>query len=189
MFWTGIGSRQVPDDVIANMVKFGYEMASTGMCLRSGKASGSDTGFQIGVETFLLKKGNENLPLMEIYIPWNRFDNYRVKIVTHDIIGPDQASWPQAKQIAKQIHPNPKALKDAALSLHARNVYQVLGTHLTEPSEFVIFYADEHNGVVKGGTATAVHLARKHNIPTYNIKTDNGDEELKRIWHEVISRG
>lgn len=39
-------------------------------------------------------------------------------------------------------------------------------------SRVVVFCADEHKGVVSGGTATAVHLAAKLGIETYNIRKE-----------------
>jgi hypothetical protein len=44
-----------------------------------------------------------------------------------------------------------------------------MGLDLRTYSKFVLFYAPEIDGVVHGGTATAVNLARKLRIPTFNF--------------------
>jgi hypothetical protein len=47
---------------------------------------------------------------------------------------------------------------------------QILGTSLNEKVDSVIFWAPENSkGVIKGGTRTAVYLARYLGIKTYNL--------------------
>ncbi|MEO0804461.1 MAG: hypothetical protein AAFY57_19655 [Cyanobacteria bacterium J06642_2] len=45
----------------------------------------------------------------------------------------------------------------------------MLGRTLDRPSEFVVYWAPERDGEIKGGTRTAVMLARSRNIPTFNL--------------------
>ena len=72
-------------------------------------------------------------------------------------------------EIASEIHPAWHRCSDFAKLLHARNVNQVLGHDLKTPSSFVVYWAIPAGGSCKGGTRTAVELAKKHNIPTYNL--------------------
>ena len=51
---------------------------------------------------------------------------------------------------------------------------------MKSPVDFVLFWAPEENGVVKGGTATAVFLAREMKIPTFNLR----EEETLARWLE-----
>lgn len=53
--------------------------------------------------------------------------------------------------------------------LHARNYFQVFSTYEVAPPEFVVYYARESNGVVEGGTRSAVDIGRNEGIPTYNL--------------------
>lgn len=180
MLYTGIGSRNVSPAHYEQMVSFAFTMASLNLILRSGKAAGSDQAFQLGHQSFSLANPNDPI-YMEIYTPWTNFRN-PLLWDNFDIAGPDQASWKRAQELAKSIHPRGKKLCDAPLLLHARNMYQALGVHLMEPSDFCIYCSDEENGVVSGGTASAVKLSRQWNIPTYNIRTDTGDDNVRKLW-------
>lgn len=178
MIYTGIGSRETPPDIITGMYNFGRAMALSGAILRSGKAGGADEAFELGH----LSVGTTH---MEIYIPWYNFKNPNIRFDKCDIIGGNHNdTWYTAQQMALSVHPNPRALKGGALALHTRNVYQVLGLDLNIPSDFVIFYANvDHYGKVKGGTATAVNIATQNHIPTYNIATDIGDSNVRKLWN------
>jgi predicted Rossmann fold nucleotide-binding protein DprA/Smf involved in DNA uptake len=48
-FYTGIGSREVPNDIQYLMQKIATKLESLGFTLRSGGASGSDSAFESGV--------------------------------------------------------------------------------------------------------------------------------------------
>lgn len=180
MIYTGIGSRSVSSQHYEQMIAFGYTMAALQLVLRSGKASGSDEAFQLGHQSFLLANPEHQID-MEIYVPWANFKN-PILWDDFDVVGPNLDSWKEAQSLAKTIHPRGKKLCDAPLLLHARNMYQVVGEFLIDQSDFCIYCADEHNGVVAGGTASAVNLSRRLNIPTYNIRTDTGDDNVRRLW-------
>lgn len=66
MFYTGVGSRETPNDVMKVMYKFAQKMALHGAVLRSGGADGADTAFEWGCDK---KQG-----MKEIYLPWNGFN-------------------------------------------------------------------------------------------------------------------
>jgi len=56
------------------------------------------------------------------------------------------------------------------LQFHARNVFQVFGRRKIK-SDFVVYYAPvDAKGNVLGGTRTAVGLADKVGMPTFNLK-------------------
>ena len=48
--------------------------------------------------------------------------------------------------------------------------------------DFVLFWAPEEKGTVKGGTATAVFLAREMQIPTFNLR----DEPVREAWQGLV---
>ena len=60
-------------------------------------------------------------------------------------------------------------LSKGAKALHTRNVYQVLGKDLKSPSTFLLCWAPPTPDGVKGGTNTAVQLAKKHGAEVINI--------------------
>ncbi len=120
--------------------------------MRSGGAPGADAAFERGCDRVGGKK--------EIFLPWNGFNGN-----ASPYCDPPE----QAEILASFCHPNWRACSPAARKLHARNCQQIYGLNLDSPVHFVLFWAPEKIGKVKGGTATAVNLAREMNIPTYNL--------------------
>ena len=57
--------------------------------------------------------------------------------------------------------------------MHARNVYHVLGQDLNTPSKLLVAWTKlTKAGQPTGGTATAIRLAEKHNIPCFNLNKE-----------------
>lgn len=164
--YTGIGSRNTPPQTLIEIQRVAEELWGKGYTLRSGKAGGADRAFQLGVQEALLHSDKFTPPKeAEIYIPWKKFKGGEGLWNCWDI-----SDWPdECYDIAKSIHPAWDKCSQGARKLHARNVCQVLGKDLESPSDFVLFCAEEVNGKVKGGTATAVNLAREYGIPTINM--------------------
>lgn len=163
-FWTGVGSRSCPADICALMTRIGEALYEDGYVLRSGGADGADKAFE------------ENVPDdgVVIYRPWGK-------------PGPREALVPasvyvEAEHMVSEVHPRWDLCNATARKLHVRNVCQVLGDDLKTPSKFLIFWAPEDRLTkqVQGGTATAVNLARKHNIPTYNLLFPEVQEKVLR---------
>jgi hypothetical protein len=132
------------------------------LILRSGGAPGADSAFEQGSHS----------SLKEIYLPWELFNNNKSSLTSPD---------PKAFEIAKQVHPCWNKCSGAAKKLHARNVHQILGKDLNSPVSFVIYWAETKNGLVQGGTATAVHLAKNLNIPTHNLK----EKTIRKAWENI----
>lgn len=146
-FYSGVGSRETPLEVMHLMSGVAYRLESCGYILRSGGADGADIAFEIGV------KGDAK----EIWVPWLGFN---------DSTSTNLPS-PEAFEIASQIHPAWDKLKQGAKALHARNIHQLLGKDLQTPSEFVLCYT--RNGDTIGGTATVIRLATQLKIPIFNF--------------------
>ena len=153
VYYTGIGSRSTPNQVQTQMINIASALAAKGYTLRSGGASGADTAFYRGC---ILGKGDK-----EIYLPWGGFNG---SIST--LYPPSE----EAYEIAKAIHPAWIHLTDGGRALHARNIHQVLGKDLNSPSEFVICWTPD--GKEKGGTRTAIVLAKQRNIRVYNLAVE-----------------
>jgi hypothetical protein len=152
LIYTGIGSRSTPDPILKKMETIGRILANRGWTLRSGAADGADSAFEKGCDQVTGPK--------EIYLPARKFNNSR-SILYH--VGED------ALELASTIHPAWDKCSSFAKLLHARNCYQVLGRDLNAPSLFVVCWTE--NGEALGGTATAINLAKKHNIPVFNLCT------------------
>jgi hypothetical protein len=148
--YTGVGGRKVPSNLLQLASGIGQSLAYKGYTLRSGAASGTDEYFEIGCD-----RGNGK---KEIYLPSKGFNSHPSELYK---------VCDKALLLASEIHPAWNRLADYVKLLHARNCYQVLGRDLNTPSEFLV--AATKNGEVVGGTATAINLALKNDIPVYNI--------------------
>lgn len=151
--FAGVGSRKAPLDILEQMTKIGAYLAKNGWTLRSGAADGSDAAFERGCDEAL---GNK-----EIYLPYKNFNHHP---------SPLYKPSKQAFEIAKTIHPWWGQLTYGGMCLHARNCHQVLGINLDDPVEMVICWTDPK--AKYGGTKTAIKLAAKYNIPTYNLAVE-----------------
>lgn len=166
--YSGVGSRETPEDIMSLMALLAAKLEASGYILRSGAADGADSAFEQGVV---------NPQNKEIYIAWDGFSGrYSREVGVHNIQG---AILHEAEEIAKNLHPAWDRLTQGAKKLHTRNVFQVLGAPLDEPSKFLVCWAPvDKNGEPKGGTRTSWMLAKEYNIPCFNL---NIEEDKQRI--------
>ncbi len=162
-YFTGVGSRECPDEIKGIIKVIAAVLAKKGYILRSGAATGSDESFENG---YNLVGGNK-----EIYLPWQNFNDNKSELYNVS---------DEALKMAAEIHPAWDKLSQGAQKLHGRNTTQILGKDLNTPSKFVICYTE--NGETKGGTATAIKLAQKYNIPVYNI---GKEEDLVKVLKKL----
>ena len=157
-YYTGVGSRSTPQDVLSLMEEIAALYKGGGWILRSGGAKGADRAFESGSEG-----------LKEIY----KADIY--KSVSPEL-------YKKARRIAKAHHGAWKKCSEYVKALHARNIFQVLGSDLVTPSEFVVCWTPDGctshfaRTIETGGTGTAISVATYHNIPVYNlcVESDKG---------------
>lgn len=151
MIVTGIGARKRPNYIRLIIENIMGNIAQRSI-IRSGAADGCDTDF----EDFAIGK--------EIFLPWKDFGNSDSKLYL-DNIRPSLVD--HAIEVIKYVHPAFKRLSRPATKLHTRNVFQVLGKNLDKPSDILICYTE--NGEIKGGTATAINIAKLFDVPVYNL--------------------
>lgn len=167
--YAGIGSRSTPEDTKDKMTKIAKSLSKEGYALYSGGATGADTAFEQGAGNKLIFYPNDK--------------DYRVfytdGVKNYDY---DSALWKQAEEKVKEIHPNPSALGKGAWKFHTRNIFQVLGSDLQNPVDFVVCWTPdgEEDGKKAGGTRTAIKLARKEGIPVCNLAVEDWEEFRKR---------
>lgn len=149
MYYTGIGSRETPQEVLRSFMRIAKYLAKEGYTLRSGGADGADLAFEHGC---YMASGK-----MEIYLPWKEFNGSKSNLVV---------SEGKAFEIAAKYHPYWHNLKDGAKKLQARNSHQVLGLDLNTPSSFVICWTKGGKDI--GGTAQAIRIARDYKIKVFN---------------------
>lgn len=182
--YTGIGSRETPAEVVGVMEDAAYRLARMGFVLRSGKAAGADAAFQRGAQRFEGAK-------CEIFIPWRGFTGGDGLVNTWDItLDAVDRQFPEHAEMrwdwVKEVHGGWERLSQGARKLHERNVHQLFGADLgnayLNQSRFVLYYALEtKKGDPKGGTATAVNLAKKQGIRTLNLLHDKNHEVLEKF--------
>ena len=159
-FYTGIGSRETPDDVLELMELLGEKLAREGWTLRSGGATGADSAFEKGAMRGMDAELLEPWP--EIFLPWPNFNGR-----------PDGPDWPapspEAYEIAARFHPAWDRMSRGGQSLHARNVHQVLGWRVDKPvlSKFVVCWTPRARG--GGGTGQAIRVAKHYRVPVIDL--------------------
>tara|TARA_R110002153_G_scaffold45929_3_gene129363 strand:- start:9163 stop:9741 length:579 start_codon:yes stop_codon:yes gene_type:complete len=181
-YYSGIGSRSTPEDILSWMEKIAQFLAKQGITLRSGHAEGADYAFELGA-------GHK----AEIYLPWKRFNEELDLSQNHaakNYIVPNFGE--KHEKVLSQIHPLSMSLSQGVKKLHMRNINQVLGKDVGNPvlSDFLICWTP--NGeeskkdctVKTGGTATAIKLAELNGVPVFNLKNKTAKVRLRKFCEE-----
>lgn len=179
--YTGVGTRYPPLRSYRAALSLGRTLAELGYMPRSGGAVGMDTGFELGA---LAAAGGGATDDLEIFLPRDGFNGRNV--MPGYYLPKHWNNHKDARAIAADIHPAWERCGEFARILHTRNVYEVLGTGLDDPSEFLICHAlPRKNGQVKGGTNTAVLLAHRYDIPVFNLAVPDDWGRLKAKIAEI----
>jgi len=172
-YYTGIGSRRTPKNILDMMTNIATILEQKGWTLRSGGAGGSDLAFEKGVKH-----------RKDIYIPWDGFngsDSYKVFDYCEDDV------IEKAFEIASKNHPYWATLSDSSRKFMGRNVFQVLGEELNIESKFLICWtpdgceSPETRTDDTGGTGLAISVASKLGIPVFNLKNEDSLNRVKKL--------
>lgn len=168
MFYTGIGSRKAPPEILTRMKVLAAALVEAGFTLRSGAAPGADAAFESGCDLY---KGSK-----EIYLPWKNFQQHPSPF--YDISE-------EALEIGADIYgPRFQYLKRPVKLLMSRNCYQVNGLTLDSPSKFVLCWTPDgcsnrsERSAKTGGTGQAIAYASSLGIPVFNLQREGKDEEF-----------
>jgi hypothetical protein len=162
--YAGIGSRETPPPLLAQMTHIAATLASQGWVLRTGMAPGADQAFYGGAI--------EHGPV-ELYLPWPSFEAGARQATTtssESVLGrPARAAY----AMAGRFHPAWSQLSKGAQHLHARNCHQILGSDLNTPARFVVCWTPDGSldgrGRRVGGTGQALRIAHLYRIPVFNL--------------------
>lgn len=168
--YAGIGSRSTPAYILDLMSLLAYKLEQDDWILHSGGAAGADAAFESGV----LDSKNK-----QIFIPSQTF-NQRSHNVNGCIDATTLLCWSQAIETVQEFHPAPQRLSKFALSLMARNAFQVLGKDLNTPVSMVVCWTP--NAAIIGGTGQALRMAIKYGIPIKNL----GDAQVLNRIHDYL---
>lgn len=149
MIATLVGSRKITPCIAELCNIIGSKLSDRNFIARSGGASGCDTEF--------LRYYNKQLT--EVYIPWDGFSNGMCI---------DNLDKEKAAMILSSIV-DIQGLKESIVKLYTRNVFQVLGKNLDQPSDILLYYSPMLNGIPKGGTKIAYMLAKRYKIKCVDI--------------------
>ncbi|QDP66049.1 MAG: hypothetical protein Unbinned4336contig1000_14 [Prokaryotic dsDNA virus sp.] len=173
MIVTVIGSRSTPAIVLTKMIEINKWLMKSGVVVRSGAAGGADST----VNTAYNESVEAGIPVKhpEVYIPWGGFGSEIRGHIHYSVQGYNM----NARQIAQQMHPVWERCSHGAKALHTRNVCQILGSELQHPSDVVLYWCREKGGEPTGGTATAVRLAKHHNVKCVNMIHADWSKQLR----------
>ena len=159
MNYAGIGSRGTPTHVLDIMGRSAEALARMGYCLRTGACIGADQAFAKGA-----LRGYGRVVLC---LPWSNYEKSWIRGLHGDIHLEvlDTRVHTEAVDSVKKFHPNPAALKQSVIKLHARNYLILNGV------QFVICWTP--NGEVTGGTGQAIRIAQSRGIKIYNLGDPN----------------
>ena len=145
------------------MTFLGKALAERNGLLRSGGSPGADTAFEKGCD---LAGGRK-----EIFLPWRGFNGSDSPLFNTPA---------EAMEMAFRIHPGLDRRHWKVKKLRARNVCQILGPSLNDPSDLVIAWTE--SGLPSGGTATVLRIAEERGIPAINL----GQREFSGLTGEAI---
>ena len=154
---TLIGSRKPPERIANIAVKIGRILSERGLIAYSGGAPGMDSHFMFDYHP----------DRRRIILPENGFnglyDNGK------DIIDYNRLDVRRAADEARKVAGNFDTANEWTQRRYARNTIQILRETQDNPTDLVLFWAEERDHCVKGGTAIACRLAKLYNVPTFNL--------------------
>lgn len=102
------------------------------------------------------------------------------------VISDDTEQYRKANHFASLLHPAYRFLPQWMKELHLRNVFQVLGSNLDHPTEFLLCWTPDGAENAKatskktGGTGTAIRCADKFGVPVFNLQRPDAIARLEQ---------
>lgn len=164
MRYAGVGSRQTPPAILAEMKKVAAYLEKLGWVLRSGAAEGADKAFESGVK------------------------------LNKEIFPTPAKAGAQELKIAAEIHPAWKVVSDFGRRAMARNTNQIFGEKLDTPVDFVIAWTQDgltnyqNRSIQSGGTGQAIDMASRKGIPVVNMADPNWQQQLRAIVDDLQTK-
>lgn len=166
----GIGSRETPKDVLADMKQVGEWCNANGVTLNSGHAEGADWAFERGAQEFC-----------HAFIPWLGFNGQLKSKATLTV--PDFTGL-HIKTLARMYHPVWDTLTQGVQKLMMRNIYQVLGEDLKSPVRSIVCWTKD--GKASGGTGQALRCAYDRGIQVLNFHRHSLEMIIDELRRNVL---
>jgi len=147
-YYTGVGSRNTPHNILILIEKIAYKMFTKGLCLRTGDAFGADMHFNIGAKT-----------LKEIYTANDCTDEaINISKQYHPV-------WYKLSPFAKKLHGR-NAFQVLGKSLDIPSKCLICWT--SDGCE-----SHRYRNIETGGTGTAISIADAYNVKIYNLQLEH----------------
>ena len=159
-YYTGVGARDTPDDILKLMKSIAIFLNSLGYTLRSGGAKGADSAFESGAgnqkEIFYAKDATqESMNLAALYHPvFNKLSEYVQKLHGRNSF-----------QVLGRDLKTPSNFLVCWTRDGCKN-------HETRTSK-------------TGGTGTAISIASENNIPVYNLANQKDREVIETVIKSI----
>lgn len=154
-------------------------LAQLGVTFTSGLCELGMDGIAQKAYSKAVDLGYANETQFEVYVA----DNYNIRKSTlprkHLAIVRNKSLIAETERIASEVHPAWDKCNEWARGMHSRNCHQILGYDLKSPVDAVVCWTP--NGAVVGGTATAIRIAMKYNIPVFNLGRSDKDVVIQEI--------
>ena len=154
-------------------------LAQLGVTFTSGLCELGMDGIAQKAYSQAVDLGYANETQFEVYVA----DQYNIRRSTlprkHLAIVRNKDLIAETERIASEVHPAWDRCNEWARGMHSRNCHQILGYDLQSPVDAVICWTP--NGNIQGGTATAIRIALKYNIPVFNLGCADKDAVLQEI--------
>lgn len=160
MTYAGIGSRETPKEILAEMAALAKELEERGYTLNTGDAIGADKAFR------------DNAKKKNIF---SQKDATATTLKIAREVHPNPAALDNSKN-AKYVW-----------NLMARNTNQVFGENLKTPVDFVIAWTKDGledydmRSIESGGTGQAIDMASRKGIPVINLANLDWREKLDAV--------
>jgi hypothetical protein len=154
-FYTGVGSRKAPADILVMMTAIARKLEELGYTLRSGAAEGSDKAFEAGAGRKCIYLAKHSTPTAE------------------GIASGYHPAWEKCSIFARKLHGR-NALQILGDDLNTPSQFVICWTPdgCTDHT---------HRTIRTGGTGTAISIAAAHNIPIYNLARKDHFERLQKF--------
>ncbi len=163
-----VGSRDTPDDVLTLMVYLGWYFTQLGVGISSGDAEGADRAFWYGST----QAENYYDGINRIYLAKEGSRGRHTSEGKDFLNAQNYETYEEAKLLALKARGSFNGLNEWGIGMHVRNIFQVLGHSLKHPARCMFYYGIPTGKTekVKGGTNTALQLAKQSNIlPRINL--------------------
>lgn len=163
---TVIGSRRTPQAALDQAVSIMRKWIQDDYIFRSGNARGMDQLVSTMIEE----------PYREIYLPYEGFGPNGKLLIDSWIPCEDWDTYKEAERIVHDLHPLHHGLKKYQMPYLIRDVYEVLGYSLREPSETVLCWTpdgaetQDQCSRMTGGTGMAIRVAYEYGIEVINLQ-------------------